>query len=64
VGKVIPGVEVKFVDGEIVVKSNDMIQGYADDPVLSAQRFKDGWYYTGDLGHMQDDLLIYDRRKA
>ena len=63
VGKIVPGVEIQFVDGEIVVKSDTVIDGYADDSKLTADKFKDGWYYTGDLGHMVDDLLVFDGRK-
>lgn len=62
VGKIVPGVEVRFVDGEIVVKSDTLIDGYADDPMLTAQKFKDGWYHTGDRGHMVGDLLVFDGR--
>lgn len=64
VGKIVPGINIKFIDGEIVVQSDTLIDGYHDNPGLTAQRFIDGWYYTGDLGHMVDDLLIYDGRKA
>ena len=62
VGKIVPGVEIKFDNGEIVVKSDTVIDGY-DDPKLTAETFKDGWYYTGDMGHMVDDLLVFDGRK-
>ena len=64
VGKIVSGVEVKFVDGEIVVKSDTLINGYDDEPALTAEKFKDGWYHTGDRGHIIDGLLIFDGRKS
>jgi acyl-CoA synthetase len=34
-----------------------MIEGYTD-PALTARYFKDGWFYPGDLGRLQDGLLV------
>lgn len=62
VGKIIPGVEVSFDGPEILARSNALISGY-NDPSLTSERFKDGWYYTGDFGHMDGDLLVLDGRK-
>ena len=62
VGKIVSGVEIKFIDGEIVIKSDTLIDGYDDEPDLTAKSFKDGWYHTGDRGHMVGDLLVFDGR--
>jgi long-subunit acyl-CoA synthetase (AMP-forming) len=35
-----------------VLKSDLLISGYDEDPKLTAEGFKDGWYYTRDLGHL------------
>jgi acyl-coenzyme A synthetase/AMP-(fatty) acid ligase len=65
VGKIYEGVELRFEnDGEIVIKSPSMIKEYADNPELTAKRFIDGWFYTGDLGYMKDGLLYLTRRKS
>ena len=61
VGKIVPDMEVRFENGEIVLRSHLLISGY-DDPAHNTA-FRDGWYYTGDLGHMEDDLLILDGRR-
>lgn len=56
-GALCPGVQVEF-DGELIrVKTATMIQGY-DDPALTAQYFKDGWFYPGDRGRLTDGLLV------
>ncbi len=71
VGRVIPDVEVKIVDpddkgmGEIVIKGPNVMKGYykRDDETLSV--LKEGWFYSGDLGHIDGDgyLYITGRRK-
>lgn len=63
VGKVVPDVEISFDNREILVKSKLLISGYDDNPTLTSQRFRQGWYYTHDLGHMEDGLLVLDGRK-
>ena len=52
--------------GEIVVRGNNVMQGYLDDPVASAETVDaDGWLHTGDLGTMdnRDYLKIVGRLK-
>ncbi len=67
VGKPIKGVEIQIIDGpmgEIAVKSPYMSLGYYDDPELTAAKFKNGWYHTGDYGHfLPDGDLMHDGRK-
>jgi acyl-CoA synthetase (AMP-forming)/AMP-acid ligase II len=76
-GRAIPGVEVKVVDdegaelprgeaGEIVVRGYNVMQGYFEDPVQTAEAIDpDGWLHTGDIGTMDDRgyLRITDRKK-
>ena len=66
VGKIVPGIEVRFENREIVLKSDLLISGYDEDPQLTAERFKDGWYYTSDLGHVdaEEDVLILEGRRT
>ena len=62
VGIVFPGVQVEVVDdnhlpligqpGLIRVKSGGCIDGYEDNPGATATRFRDGWFYPGDIGVM------------
>ena len=53
------------VDGEVVTQGPDQFIGYRD-PALDAEAFTaDGWFRTGDLGHVDADgrLTITDRIK-
>ncbi|MDE6727130.1 MAG: AMP-binding protein [Oscillospiraceae bacterium] len=65
VGKIVRGCEVKIVDGEITVKSGSVMQGYYKDEQSTAETLKDGWLYTGDLGHTDEfgRLYITGRKK-
>ena len=52
-------------DGEVLVRSNVVLQGYWDQPEETAIALRDGWFYTGDGGAVGDDgyLTIQDRKK-
>lgn len=66
VGKPIPDCQVKIDDnGEILVKSPSLSQGYYCKPEATAVAFRDGWFHTGDVGRFDDEgfLLITDRIK-
>jgi long-chain acyl-CoA synthetase len=66
VGKPIPHVEIKLAaDGEILVRSPGVMQGYYKDAAANAAAFEDGWYLTGDVGTLDADgyLRIVDRKK-
>jgi long-chain acyl-CoA synthetase len=54
VGKPMPNVEVRIDDnGEIVVRSGSVIDGYFDDPEASRKALLDGWLHTGDAGYLE-----------
>lgn len=56
VGYALPGVEIKLSDQkEILVKSETLSTGYFKNPEKTAQVFKDGWYFTGDIGQITQD---------
>lgn len=64
-GNARPGVEVKLTDeGEIVSRGPDLCLGYTDPELTSKAFDADGWYYTGDIGVLDEDgyLTITDRK--
>ncbi len=65
VGRALPGMEIKIVDGEIAVRGPNVMQGYHNRPDATAEVMKDGWFYTGDLGRMDEQarLTITGRKK-
>lgn len=70
IGKAVPGVEVKIVDdngtelavdepGEIITRGPHVMKGYFRRPDATAQRIRDGWLYTGDVGKKGADGYYY-----
>ncbi|WP_017186306.1 long-chain-fatty-acid--CoA ligase [Alkalibacillus haloalkaliphilus] len=51
--------------GEIAVKGPQVMKGYWNKPDETEQSLKDGWFYTGDMGYMDEDGYFYivDRKK-
>jgi long-chain acyl-CoA synthetase len=58
-------VRVDIADGEVIVASPALTDGYADMPELNHDAFRHGWFRTGDLGHLdgQGRLYLTGRRK-
>ncbi len=66
VGKLMPGVEVKIAeDGEILTKGPHVMKGYYKMEAETQEVIKDGWFYTEDVGYLDDEgfLTITDRKK-
>jgi acyl-CoA synthetase (AMP-forming)/AMP-acid ligase II len=66
VGPASPGVDLRLAgDGEILLRSAYLFDGYFDDPEASAAALRDGWFHTGDLGELDGDgyLLVVGRKK-
>lgn len=45
--------------GEIRIRGANVSAGYFEQPELSAGRFRDGWLYTGDIGHVDADGNVF-----
>ena len=65
-GQPMPGVDVRLVgqdgrdvaageEGEILLRGRHMCAGYWNKPQATADAIRDGWFYTGDLGRVDDD---------
>lgn len=76
VGQLVTGVECNIVDqygnevvrgeiGEIIVRGEQVISKYWNNSLATAESFKQGWLYTGDIGRFdaQGNLVIVDRKK-
>ena len=75
-GRAVPGCDISVVDasdltvpcgvvGEVVVRGPNVMQGYWNKPEQTAAVLKDGAYWTGDLGYMDEAgfLFLVDRSK-
>ncbi len=66
VGPPMLNTEVRIADdGEIMVRGEQVMQGYWRNPEESARVLHDGWLATGDVGHLDEKgrIVITDRKK-
>ena len=66
VGTLFKGVEVKIADdGEILVRGENIMNGYWNDPEATNATIINGWVHTGDIGEFDEEkyLKITDRKK-
>jgi acyl-[acyl-carrier-protein]-phospholipid O-acyltransferase/long-chain-fatty-acid--[acyl-carrier-protein] ligase len=71
VGHPVPGVAIRIVDpesgtrlatdteGMLIVKGPNVMRGYLDNPAMTADALRDGWYWTGDLAKVDDDGFVF-----
>jgi acyl-CoA synthetase (AMP-forming)/AMP-acid ligase II len=65
-GAPVLGVEVATADdGEVLARSNVVMEGYWNQPDATAEAIRDGWFHTGDGGSIDDEhyVNISDRIK-
>jgi fatty-acyl-CoA synthase len=77
-GYAFPGTELRVVDandndvprdgktiGEIIARSDGVMEGYWRQPAASAEALRGGWFHTGDMATLNEEgyLLIVDRKK-
>jgi long-chain acyl-CoA synthetase len=71
IGKPLPNVDLRIESpnaegiGEIVVRGPNIMQGYYNNPAATEAAIRDGWFFTGDLGYIDDEgyVIITGRRK-
>ena len=78
VGLPLPNTDIKIMDeetgkielktgntGEICIKGPQVMKGYYKKPEETSKTLKDGWFYTGDIGYIDEDgyISIVDRKK-
>ncbi|MFH2044480.1 MAG: long-chain fatty acid--CoA ligase [Pseudomonadota bacterium] len=70
IGVPVWGVEIRIVDekdndvpqgepGEIVIRGHNVMKGYYKNPLATKEAFRNGWFYTGDIGRFDEDGYIY-----
>ncbi|NEA67189.1 long-chain fatty acid--CoA ligase [Streptomyces sp. SID12488] len=76
VGRPVPHTRIRIVDdtdkeapagelGEITLRGPKVFAGYWRDEKATAAALRDGWFHTGDIGHVDEEGFLYidDRKK-
>lgn len=60
VGRAVPGTTIMTSDeDEILIRGGGVMLGYHNNPELTEQVTRDGWFHTGDIGRVDDDGFVY-----
>lgn len=70
VGRPVPYVDLRIVDekgnvlapgetGEIIARGPQIMTGYWNQPTLTEEAIKDGFYHTGDAGYLDEDGYLF-----
>jgi long-chain acyl-CoA synthetase len=75
-GRALPGVDMRIVDddgneappgeaGEVALRGPQVARGYINRPEETREAFRDGWFFSGDIGRIDEQgfLYILDRKK-
>jgi long-chain acyl-CoA synthetase len=66
IGKPFDGIEVVIAaDGEMLIRGPNVMRGYYGHPDSTLAAMNDGWFATGDVGHIDEagHLFLTDRKK-
>lgn len=71
VGPALPGIDIKILSpdetgtGEILIRGSVVMDGYYKNPGTTEEVIRDGWFYTGDLGRLDEggNLFVTGRKK-
>ena len=72
-GRPVPGVERRIQDddgnrlptgenGEVCARGGNFMREYWNNPEATEEAFRDGWYHTGDAGHLDEEGYLLPRR--
>lgn len=60
VGKIFPNTEIKVADdGELLLKGDNIMKGYYNNPEATNKDIVDGWFHTGDVGKVDEQGFVY-----
>lgn len=65
IGRILKRNQFRLEDGEIVIKGPSVMLGYYKNREATEEAIRDGWFYTGDLGRIDEDgdLCLIGRKK-
>ena len=59
IGKALSNAEIKFENGEILVRGTSVMKGYYKMEKETEETLRDGWLHTGDKGYIDEDGFIF-----
>jgi len=70
-GKVLPDTQARLLDadengvGELLVRGPQVMKGYFNNPLATAEALRDGWLHTGDMARVDADgfYTLVDRKR-